>query len=170
MHTLPLQTAHLTLVLQTTEEVLAGIAAMPAADQAQVSPAWLARLKASAPHPWTHGFALREQTSGTLVGRCGFKTPPAEDGSIEIAYGIDPKHQGKGYATEAATALTAYAFDSGAVRVVFAHTLPVAPASQRVLAKCGFQFVGEVIDPEDGLVWRWEKRQFKTAAASPSPS
>jgi RimJ/RimL family protein N-acetyltransferase len=30
-------------------------------------------------------------------------------------------------------------------------------ASARVLAKCGFRRVGEVIDPEDGLVWRWEK-------------
>jgi RimJ/RimL family protein N-acetyltransferase len=29
----------------------------------------------------------------------------------------------------------------------------------RVLAKCGFQHIGEVIDPEDGLVWRWEKHK-----------
>jgi hypothetical protein len=26
-----------------------------------------------------------------------------------------------------------------------------------VLTKCGFQYVGEVIDPDDGLVWRFEK-------------
>ncbi len=30
-------------------------------------------------------------------------------------------------------------------------------ASGRVLIKCGFRRIGEVIDPEDGLVWRWEK-------------
>jgi len=27
----------------------------------------------------------------------------------------------------------------------------------RVLAKSGFQFVGDVIDAEDGLVCRWER-------------
>ncbi len=29
-------------------------------------------------------------------------------------------------------------------------------ASTRVLTKCKFKWVGEVMDPEDGLVWRWE--------------
>ena len=38
-----------------------------------------------------------------------------------------------------------------------AHTLPTPNASTRVLAKCCFQYIGEVIDPEDGLVWRWER-------------
>jgi hypothetical protein len=26
-----------------------------------------------------------------------------------------------------------------------------------VLAKSGFQQLGEVVDPDDGLVWRWER-------------
>ena len=58
---------------------------------------------------------------------------------------------------KAAQALTTYAFSSGKVRLVRAHTRPEANASTRVLAKCGFRRVGEVINPEDGLVWRWEK-------------
>ena len=62
-----------------------------------------------------------------------------------------------GYATEAAQSLTEYAFSSGKVRVVRAHTLPEPNASTRVLTKCGFRRIGEVIDPEDGLVWRWER-------------
>jgi RimJ/RimL family protein N-acetyltransferase len=76
---------------------------------------------------------------------------------VEIAYGIAPEHQGKGYATEAAAALTDYAFRQREVRAVRAHTLPENNASTRVLTKCGFRRVGEVIEPEDGLVWRWEK-------------
>lgn len=95
--------------------------------------------------------------TGTAVGTCGFKGPPVADSVVEISYGVDPEHQGKGYATEAARALTAYAFSSGMVRVVRAHTLPEPNASTRVLIKCGFHRIGEVIDPEDGLVWRWEK-------------
>ena len=47
--------------------------------------------------------------TGRTVGKCGFKGPPA-DGVVEIAYGIDPEYQGKGYATEAAEALTNVAF------------------------------------------------------------
>ena len=58
--------------------------------------------------------------------------------------------------TRVAQALAHYAFRSGRVSLVRAHTLPQENASTRVLTKCGFDFVGEVIDPEDGLVWRWE--------------
>ena len=69
---------------------------------------------------------------------------------------------GEGYATEAAEALVIFAFSSDQVRVVRAHTLPEANASTRVLTKCGFRFIGEVIDPEDGLVWRWEESEGRS--------
>lgn len=127
-------------------------------EKAAVSPAWLALLDgSSAADPWIHGFTLIDRANGDTVGRCGFKGPPGTDGVVEIAYGMAPEHQGKGYATEAAAALTDYAFSQREVRVVRAHTLPEINASTRVLTKCGFRRVGEVIDPEDGLVWRWEK-------------
>ena len=84
--------------------------------------------------------------------------PPAADGVVEITYGVVPDYQGKGYATEAAQALAVWAFSSGQVRVVRAHTFAEANASARVLTKCGFMKIGEVVDREDGLVWRWEKQ------------
>jgi ribosomal-protein-alanine N-acetyltransferase len=125
---------------------------------AEVSPVYLAELQAATiPDPWTHGFALVHAASRTVIGMCGFKGPPGADGVVEIAYGIVPAYRGKGFATEAAQALMSYAFASGRVRVVRAHTLPELNASTTVLAKCGFKRVGEVVDPEDGLVWRWEK-------------
>jgi len=124
----------------------------------EVSPEWLAQLETATTYdPWTHGFGLVHVESGTVIGMCGFKGPPGPDGTVELAYGIAPDYQGKGYATEAAQALVAYAFGSGRVRLVCAHTLPEANASTRVLTKCGFKHVGEFNDPEDGLVWRWEK-------------
>jgi len=43
--------------------------------------------------------------------------------------------------------------------LVRAHTKADNAASARVLAKCGFLRTGEVIDPEDGLVSRWERRK-----------
>jgi len=94
-----------------------------------------------------------------VLGTCGSKGAPGVDGIVEIAYGVATEHRGKGYATEAAEALVAYAFGVEEVRVVRAHTFAEANASTRVLVKCGFQRVGEVVDPEDGLVWRWEKQR-----------
>lgn len=84
------------------------------------------------------------------------KGPPDQGGVVEIAYGVDPEYQGRGYATEAARALVNFAFRSGQVCLVRAHTRAENNASMRVLAKCGFEPIGEVVDPEDGLVWRWE--------------
>ena len=56
-----------------------------------------------------------------------------------------------------AAALTRIAFAAGSPLVI-AHTLPQENASNRALLRNGFGFAGETIDPEDGLVWRWEKR------------
>lgn len=84
-----------------------------------------------------------------------FKGPPDDDGITEIAYAIDEPSRGQGFAREAAAALVSYAMDNGA-RGVRAHTLPTRNPSTSVLTACGFTKLGEVIDPEDGLVWRWE--------------
>ena len=124
----------------------------------EVSPAWVTRLRASsAADPWVHGFAVVHRESRAVIGNAGFKGPPDADGVVEIAYGIVPGYQGRGYATEAAAALFDFALDSGRVRLVRAHTSPTPNASTRVLAKCGFERTGEVVDPEDGPVWRWER-------------
>ena len=158
MSAMHMQTKRLKLVLQTIEEALAEVDALSPADRAHISADWLARLGAlTSPDPWTLGFSLVHRDSDIVVGSAGFKGPPEADGVVEISYGVNPDHQGKGYATEAAQALTTYAFRSGKVCLVRAHTRPEPNASTRVLAKCGFRRVGEVIDPEDGLVWRWEK-------------
>jgi RimJ/RimL family protein N-acetyltransferase len=76
---------------------------------------------------------------------------------VEIAYGIAPERQGHGFATEAAGALLRFAAADPRVRLLRAHTLPEPNASTHVLRKCGFVQLGEVIDPEDGPVWRWER-------------
>jgi RimJ/RimL family protein N-acetyltransferase len=158
MGALIIPTARLDLVLQTADEVIARIEAMSPADRAQVSPDWLARVGTATPgDPWTFGFSVVERASGTVVGDCGYKGPPDPDGCVEIAYGLAAEYRGCGYATEAARALVAFAFKHDAIRLVRAHTLPEKNASTRVLNKCGFSYLGEVVDPEDGLVWRWER-------------
>jgi RimJ/RimL family protein N-acetyltransferase len=155
-----IHTTNLALVPQTVEQVRAQIQAMDADERAQLSPDWLARVHSAAgPDPWTLGFALVHRATGAVVGGCGFKGPPDADGVVEIAYHVESEHRGKGYATEAAEAMAAHALGSPDVRIVRAHTLARANASARVLTKCGFRAIGEVTDPEDGLVWRWERRR-----------
>ena len=160
MSTINIETRNLTLVLQTPEEICALIDGMTPSEKAELSTDWLTLVdSATSADPWIHGFALIQRTDNAVVGRCGFKGPPNADGAVEIAYGIDPDYRGNGYATEAAQALVTYAFKNSKVHVVKAHTLPEANASTQVLTKCGFKQVGEVIDPDDGLVWRWEKHK-----------
>ncbi len=113
-----------------------------------------ARTKAD---PWHDGFFLVERESGLAIGSAGFKGPPDASGTVEIAYAVVPDFEGRGFATEAAEGVVRYAESTGEVRKVRAHTLPEANASTQVLAKCGFRHVGEVEDPEDGTVWRWER-------------
>jgi len=150
------QTPNLRLIPQTREDVRSMIEGMSPFEKAQLSVAWLAQFEASgASDPWVHGFRLVHRSSGNIVGFCSFKGPPA-DGVVEIAYGIAPDEQGKGYATEAAQALVAFARSFPEVKVIRAHTLADGAASKRVLEKCGFQCVGEVVDPEDGPVLRFE--------------
>ena len=64
--------------------------------------------------------------------------------------------KGRGYAKSIIAALFALAVRSGA-STVFAHTLAENNPSNSALRREGFSFVGEVMDSEDGLVWRWEK-------------
>lgn len=78
----------------------------------------------------------------TLVGNIGFKGRPS-NGSCEIGYSLLPQFQSRGYATEAAHALIAWAFTHSDVERVTAETLPELAASIRVMEKCGMRFIGE---------------------------
>jgi ribosomal-protein-alanine N-acetyltransferase len=128
----------------------------------EVSAEFLARLdSAPAADPWKDGFAVVHVAENAVIGLCSFTGPPGKDEMVEIAYGIAPAYQNRGYAGEAARTLIAYAFASGLVRTIRAHTLAQRNASTRVLEKCGFTLVGEITHPEDGAVWRWELRREK---------
>lgn len=173
---MPIETVHLRLIPFSSENLLALIESnscfeesfgLPAAEglrafyvSDEISAAWLEQLRTSTgADPWVHGFAIVHQDSGSVIGSVGFKGPPNEEGMVEIAYGIVPDSQGLGHATEATEAGIAFAFEDGRVRLVRAHTLPTPNASTRVLKKCGFEHIGEVVDPEDGPVWQWERKR-----------
>jgi ribosomal-protein-alanine N-acetyltransferase len=123
----------------------------------EIAPQWFEMLRqATAADPWTFGFAVIDRASGSVIGSAGFKGAPRE-GMVEVAYGLVPSFEGKGCATEALRQLIGFAVQDGRVKLLRAHTLPARNASTRVLQKNGFLHQGEVIDPDDGPVWRWER-------------
>jgi RimJ/RimL family protein N-acetyltransferase len=105
------------------------------------------------PDPWG---SYVVQADGQPVGVAAFKSAPAESGEVEIAYMTFPAFEGRGHATATIAALVEIALGGGARPI--ALTLPEENASNQALRRNGFVFAGEVIDPEDGLVWRWEHR------------
>lgn len=89
-------------------------------------------------------FALREPGSGLLVASFGFHTLSALNRTAELTYGVRPEYWGRGLATATCQAAVTWAFEAkGWVRVQ-ATTLEAHTASQRVLAKCGFEFEGRL--------------------------
>jgi [ribosomal protein S5]-alanine N-acetyltransferase len=128
-----------------------------------VSPEWLKQLEsATVRDTWTHGFAVVDVEKNLVVGTAGFKGPPDEIGIVEIAYAIVPSYQGRGLATAAACALIDLAQTDNQVRYFRAHTAPESNASTSILKKLGFEFMGQIHDPQDGSIWRWQRAASST--------
>lgn len=109
-----------------------------------------------ATEPWT-GYLTVDTRTRQVLGQCGFKGNPDSGGMVEIAYFTFQEFEGKGYATAAARLLGEIAAKDSVVKKIWAHTLATENASCQILRKLGFQKLGEIIDPEDGKIWRWEK-------------
>ncbi|MEZ5977184.1 MAG: GNAT family N-acetyltransferase [Planctomycetota bacterium] len=160
----PFAPEHLLALLESEEAFAIAFGVQPAPGlreffaSVDVSPAWVEDLRAARhADPFVHGFAIVERGSGLAVGTVGFKGRPDPDGVVELAYAVVRSLEGRGIATEAARAATAFALARADVHRVRAHTLPERGASTRVLEKCGFAFAGPVDDHHDGPVWRFER-------------
>jgi RimJ/RimL family protein N-acetyltransferase len=96
------------------------------------------------------------KTENRVIGTCGYKGKPDGNGCVEIGYEVSVSYRNQGYAREVTDLLVDHAYNNGALKVV-AHTLEKDNASAQVLIRNGFQFISSVQDPEDGVVWKWEK-------------
>ena len=83
-------------------------------------------------------FAVELQAEKKTIGHLNFnQTQPAEFMTWELGYIFNPKYHGKGYCTEAAQQIIAYAFKELNAHKVTAFCNPKNIASWRVLEKCG---------------------------------
>ena len=109
-------------------------------DPASVRAAW--RRAAENPNDHSVAVVLRGVVNGTVslevVSGMGQPGMP-ELTEAELGYIFDPAHGGHGYATEAVTALVAYAFDQLGVRRITAGCFAGNVASVRILEKIGMR-------------------------------
>ncbi len=101
--------------------------------------------------PWLgHYVVCAMDGRETLVGTAGYKGPPDASGVVEIGYSIVPAYHRMGIGTAMVAVLVGQAFADARVKRVTAETPVTFTASRGLLEKCGFGFVGNRVDPEDG--------------------
>ena len=120
-----------------------------------VSPALVAeRLAREIAWQAEHGFQywpvfLRED--GSHVGCCGLRPYRPDEGIHEFGVHIRPRHWRKGFASEAARAVIAHAFDRLGARALFAGHNPQNGASREMLLGLGFRYTHDEFYPPTGL-------------------
>jgi RimJ/RimL family protein N-acetyltransferase len=121
-----------------------------------MSESWLWRVRREqidrdpASAEWIARAAVAEP-DGVVVGHGGFHGPPDENGTVEVAYSVDPAYRRQGFAKAMLAELLARADDDPRVRAVRASIRPDNAASLATIAGFGFRKIGEQWDPEDGL-------------------
>jgi [ribosomal protein S5]-alanine N-acetyltransferase len=89
---------------------------------------------------------------GELAGCAGLR-PYGEDKQVlELGFHFRPQYWGQGLAQEAARAVIAFAFETLAVKALFAGRHPENAASERLLRKLGFRYTHQEIYAPTGLL------------------
>ena len=121
------------------ESIVRNLATAPWPYRMRDAEAFLARPR----DPVLPSLLIFERTDGAplLVGSCGLGRRPS--GAVEMGYWIGTQFWGRGFATEACTALIDIARTLGLACLEGSHFID-NPASGRVLEKLGFEPVGIV--------------------------
>ena len=93
-----------------------------------------------------YDFAIVENSSGKMIGTCGFTRLDAVNNVAEIGYVLNPAFFGKGYATEAAREIIRFGRDELCVHRVEARFMQGNDASVRVMQRLGMSFEGYAVD------------------------
>jgi len=98
-----------------------------------------------------------------MAGHAGFHGPPGRNAqndaeAVEIGYTIYPQYRRRGYATEAARALIAWAHEERGIRRFLFSIAPDNEPSLAIARRLGFSEVGRHWDEEDGEELEFELR------------
>lgn len=89
--------------------------------------------------------AVTLRDSGEVIGAIGL-TAAASHRKAELGYWLGVPYWGNGYATEAASALVAYGFETLGYHRILARHFEQNSASGRVMQKIGMRKEGELVD------------------------
>lgn len=84
-----------------------------------------------------------EKATGSFIGCCGMDPYDTEKREYGLGYHLKRRYWGRGFATEAARAAVAYAFEQLGAVLLFAGHHPDNLGSKKVIEKLGFQYVGD---------------------------
>lgn len=98
-------------------------------------------------HPELGLWATIERATGAFLGRCGLLPWTIDDAlEVEVAYLIDPRRWGEGFATEAARAIVRHAHEVLHLERLICLIDPENVASVRVAEKAGMRFDRNHVD------------------------
>src|SRR3954452_21041399 len=106
--------------------------------------------------PFDEGIVLAVELDGELIGTVNMAVGEHRQG--EIGFLLHPDHQGRGYATEAAEAMLALAFETYGLHRVVGRLEPRNTASARVLERLGMRKEAHLIENE------WVKGEWQSEA------
>jgi RimJ/RimL family protein N-acetyltransferase len=107
-------------------------------------------------------FAIVELDSGALIGDSGLHVPLDHPDSIEIGLTLRTEAQGKGFATEALTALVDFCFRTLHVRLIHARIHPENARAIALIERGGFSRLATRRDDDLHFTLRrghWERKQ-----------
>jgi RimJ/RimL family protein N-acetyltransferase len=100
--------------------------------------------------------AVVERESGITIGDLGLCWVSERDRTAEIGFTFDPRHQGKGFATEAARALLDWTFGPAGLHRAIGRLEARNSASARVLEKLGMRLEAHLVENE------WVKDEWQS--------
>jgi len=100
--------------------------------------------------------AVVERASGIMVGDLAFHWVSERDRTAEVGFVVDPRHHGRGFATEAARAVIDWAFATAGMHRVIGRTEARNAASGRVLEKLGMRLEAHFVENE------WVKNEWQS--------
>jgi RimJ/RimL family protein N-acetyltransferase len=128
------------LSLFSSPEVLRYLPPIPRITLEQATQAIARRMKMEAELGYAP-FIILTKDNDQFIGSGGV-VPVKDTSDVEIAYHFMPSAWGKGYATEAATAILAFGFERASLKEIIGLAFPDNVASWKVLEKVGMRFVG----------------------------
>jgi RimJ/RimL family protein N-acetyltransferase len=115
-----------------------------------------------------NAYAIFDREEKEIIGSTGLHTRIGKN-AREIGYWVGVDHIGKGYATEAVSALVRTAFDIEALSRIEIRCAPDNIRSQHIPEKLGFRMEGIIKRSfhdaiVDTMIWSMEKKEFERSA------